>query len=339
MNLLTKRLWLQSFVPYYRRKWFAQTEVLNYWLRQVAEEFHFSMDGKFPIASNNKGVTLRGFVNGDRDKRLMIKTQFGKRFKNIEYFRLISDIVTRYYFPHLQPTVSPMIFDSPTFDQRYMEGFHGQHREAFDLSKNEKSKNLLGEVFRVKKTDIILDVGSFIGFGALATSKLNPNGKIISIEADRDCYELLNKNVINNDAKTIFPINAAIWNESGIEKNLASGGSQANSLLPHVVKEVDRNHSNKTVSTQTIDDIVEELQLEHVDMISLTINGAEPNAIMGAQKTLKKYRPRLRFAGWYKIGDRTVASICKPMLEEIGYYVSTSKNNGVLACAAEGLHD
>ena len=74
-------------------------------------------------------------------------------------------------------------------------------------------------------------------------------------------------------------------------------------------------------------------------MISLTINGAEPNAIMGAQKTLKKYRPRLRFAGWYKIGDRTVASICKPMLEEIGYYVATSKNNGVLACAAEGLHD
>ena len=90
-----------------------------------------------------------------------------------------------------------------------------------------------------------------------------------------------------------------------------------------MVREVDRSHENfKTVFTKTIDDIVDELQLDNVDAVSLTINGAEPNAIMGAQKTLKKYRPRLRFAGWYKIGDRTVASICKPMLEEIGYYVS-----------------
>ena len=337
MTLVTKRLWLQSFVPHYRRKWCAETEVLNYWLNQAAEEFHYSIDGKLPTASNKRGIILRGFGNGERDKRLTIKTQFGKRFKNIEYFRLMSDIVTRYYFPHLQPTLSPMIFDSPTIEQQYMEGFHGQHREAHDLSKNEKAMDLLGKVFCVKKTDIILDVGSFIGFGALATSKLNSNGKIISIEADKDCYQLLKKNVIDNDAKIIVPLNAAIWNESGVEKNLASGGTQANSLLPHVVREVDRSHSFKTVFTKTIDDIVDELQLDNVDMISLTINGAEPNAIMGAQKTLKKYRPRLRFAGWYKIGDRTVASICKPMLEEIGYYVSISKNNGVLAVATEEL--
>lgn len=339
MDLLTKRLWLQSLVPHYRSKWCAQTEVFNYWLNQVVEEFHFSMDGRVPIAKNKTGLVLRGFDNVARDKRLAIKTQFEKISKNIEYFRLMSDIVTRYYFPHLQPTVSPMIFGNPTVDQSYMEGFHGQHREAFDLSKNVKANNLLGEVFRVKKTDIILDVGSFIGFGALATSKHNPNGKIISIEADGDCYELLRKNVEDNDAKLIVPINAAVWNESGVEKSLASGGTQANSLLPHVIKQSTQNHSYKLVLTKKIDDIVEELKLENVDMISLTINGAEPEAIMGAQKTLKKYRPRLRFAGWYKIGDRTVASICKPMLKEIGYHVAVSKNNGVLACAVEDLQN
>ena len=69
-------------------------------VNQAVEEFHFSMDGRVPIAKT-KGFSLRGFGNVARDKRLAIKTQFEKRSKNIEYFRLMSDIVTRYYFPHL----------------------------------------------------------------------------------------------------------------------------------------------------------------------------------------------------------------------------------------------
>ena len=78
MNITTKRLWLQSFLPHYRRKWRLQTEVFNYWLNRVAEDFHFSMDGEVPIAENKCGLLLRGFGNADRDNRLVIKTEFGR---------------------------------------------------------------------------------------------------------------------------------------------------------------------------------------------------------------------------------------------------------------------
>ena len=118
--------------------------------------------------------------------------------------------------------------------------------------------------------------------------------------------------------------------------NLASGGTQANSLIPEVVEDaVHNNHKDQSVITKTIDDVVDEYDLKSVDMISLTINGAEPNALKGGLNTINKYRPRLRFAGWYVRNGKSVASVCRPLLEELGYQVLINHNNGVMACALE----
>lgn len=337
MDFTLKRLWLQSFLPHYRVRWRAQTETLNYWLAKTQDEFQFSSDGVVPVAKNNNGLILHGFKNAARDERLLIKSQFDRRFKGSTYFRLMLDIVTRYYFPHLQPNLCPMNIQSPDKNQRYMEGFHGQHREALAHLTSSEISSSFKDAFVVQPSDVIIDVGAFIGFGALATSKLNYRGKIISVEADASCFSLLRQNVTANGSEVVVPVNAAIWDESGIKMSLASGGTQANSLISEVVKDAVNNHKDQSVSTKTIDDVVDEYDLKSVDMISLTINGAEPNALKGALDTIKKYRPRLRFAGWYVRDGRSVASICKPMLEELGYRVVISHNNGVMACAKEKL--
>jgi FkbM family methyltransferase len=337
MDFTLKRLWLQSFLPHYRARWRAQTEVLNYWLAKAQDEFQFSSDGVVPVAKNNCGLTLYGFKNAARDKRLLIKSRFNSRSKDSTYFRLMLDIVTRYYFPHLQPTLCPMNIQDADKHQSYMEGFHGQHREAFALLASPEISPSFTDTFIVQPSDVIIDVGAFIGFGALATSKLNYRGKTISVEADANCFTLLSQNVIANGSKVVVPVNAAIWNESGIKMNLASGGTQANSLIPEVVEDAVHNHKDQSVITKTIDDVVDEYDLKSVDMISLTINGAEPNALKGGLNTINKYRPRLRFAGWYVRNGKSVASVCKPLLEELGYQVLINQNNGVMACALEKL--
>ena len=337
MDFTLKRLWLQSFFPHYRAKWRAQTEVLNHWLAATQDEFQFSSDGVVPVAKNDRGLTLYGFKNAARDKRLLVKSKFDLSAKDNMYFRLMLDIVTRYYFPHLQPNLCPMNIEGADINQSYMEGFHGQHREALAFLVSSGTRPGFAETFFVQPSDVIIDVGAFIGFGALATSKLNYRGKTISVEADASCFSLLCQNVTANSSDVIVPVNAAIWNESGIKMNLASGGTQANSLISDVVKDVVHNHKEQSVFTKTIDDIVTEHDLKSVDMISLTINGAEPNALKGALDTIKKHRPRLRFAGWYVRDGKSVASVCKPLLEELGYHVQISQNNGVMACAEEKL--
>ena len=63
----------------------------------------------------------------------------------------------------------------------------------------------------------------------------------------------------------------------------------------------------------------------------------QSQTLRGALKTIKKHRPRLRFAGWYVRNGKSVASVCKPLLEELGYHVLINHNNGVMACAMEKL--
>ena len=119
--------------------------------------------------------------NAARDKRFLIKSQFGSRSKN-STCRLIR-YSNRYYFPHLQPNLCPMNIEGADINQSYMEGFHGQHREALAFLVSSGTRPGFAETFFVQPSDVIIDVGACIGFGALATSKLNYRGKTISVEA------------------------------------------------------------------------------------------------------------------------------------------------------------
>ena len=62
-----------------------------------------------------------------------------------------------------------------------MEGFHGQHRDnSIDIN------DINFQTFKrslPKDDDVILDCGSFLGFGALALSPLLKNGRIIAIDS------------------------------------------------------------------------------------------------------------------------------------------------------------
>ena len=119
--------------------------------------------------------------------------------------------------------------------------------------------------------------------------------------------------------------------------DLVSGGVQANSLIPGIVADVTKNYSRHPVLTKTIDDLVEDLKLKRVDMLSLTINGAEPEALRGAANTLKKMRPRIRLAGWYQIDGQSIASICKDILDQYDYFVYVGQRNGLMAIPREKI--
>lgn len=56
----------------------------------------------------------------------------------------------------------------------------------------------------------------------------------------------------------------------------------------------------------TINKIVDELGLPHVDFIKSDIEGAERNALAGATNTLYRFKPRMAIAGYHLIDDLTV---------------------------------
>ena len=55
----------------------------------------------------------------------------------------------------------------------------------------------------------------------------------------------------------------------------------------------------QNIPVTTIDALVAELHLPRVDFIKMDIEGAEPRALKGARKTLKRFRPRLAISSYH----------------------------------------
>jgi hypothetical protein len=115
------------------------------------------------------------------------------------------------------------------------------------------------EEFLPKRNDIVLDLGAGVGDYALFSSMRVKRGKVISVEADSQTFELLKKNVKENNLKNVIPLNLFVSSE--------------------------REHS--------IDFIVEKLRLKRVDLIKMDIEGEEYNALKGAIKTIRKFKPKI----------------------------------------------
>lgn len=330
----------QSMLPYYKNIWSEQTDVLRYWLGVASKEFKFACEDEKPLAIRKDGLKLVGMENSPRELGILMKLG-----KNLDiggaseyHFRILSDIVVRFYFPHLLPHKYPLNIPNPTDRQVYMEGFHGQHRDCIFHIEDIKLKETFSQVFFPSPDDVIVECGSFIGFGVLAVSALLKSGKIIAIEADDECFEILTMNIFNNRIKNIQPVNAAVWSNSGTQLSFASGGVQANSLISHVVADATTNYKSRPITTKTIDDLVDELGLSKVDMISLTINGAEPEALAGAKNTISNMRPRIRLAGWYELKGQRIAKICEEILIKHNYLVYVGPRNGLMAIPKEKLN-
>ena len=239
----------------------------------------------------------------------------------VTHFRLVKDYLNRYIYPHMRPDLKPEGF---IVDQMF--GFHGQHKDSIVDLPNSTLHSELIEMFIPKLGENIIDCGCFLGFGELRIAPEIGHGRIFAVEAYSLCYELLNKNMQYINVENVTTIHRAVWNKE-LELDLQSDFAQANSLL----SEVHKGKTTERVRTTTIDKIVDDYNLEQVDMLSLTLNGAEVEALEGAKQTLKNLRPRIRLAGWYSCGGKKISELAREQLLTFGYQVFIGPRGNTLA--------
>ncbi len=228
-----------------------------------------------------------------------------------ESMDMAADVVCRYLYPHADPTIAP------PYPSRERGTFHPQHRDTIedipDLSLAEKQE--MTDRFRLEAGDVVLDVGAYLGYGAMRLSEqVGKEGKVISVEADHRNQGMFEKNIHGNGIKNVSLVPRAIWSERG-QQEIFWNDSQLNSLVDGIV--LQRN--TRTVETDSVDNIVEDHNLGSVSLVSLTVNGAEIEALRGMQNTLRDYRPRLSIAGWYERGGEPIHRQVTEMLCEYGY--------------------
>lgn len=82
----------------------------------------------------------------------------------------------------------------------------------------------------------------------------------------------------------------------------------------------------------TVDRILEKYNYGKADIISMTINGAELEAVKGMKNTFKQNSQlRLSIAGWYRRDGVRICDLIYPILKEYGFHVFLGRKGGVLA--------
>jgi FkbM family methyltransferase len=150
----------------------------------------------------------------------------------------------------------------------------------------------------VKTGDIVIDAGGCWGDTALYFAQ--EAAQVFCFECIPPNLKIIGENLALNPSlgAKIRVVQKALWNKSG-EKMIfqeMGPGSRASS-----------DGTGVDVETQSLDDFVAANSVERVDFIKMDIEGAEPEALIGAERTIRKHRPQLAISIYHDL--RHFASI------------------------------
>ena len=136
----------------------------------------------------------------------------------------------------------------------------------------------------VKAGDWVVDIGANIGYYTLLLAKLvGPKGKVISFEPDPTSFKILKKSIKANNFKNIILENKAITDKNQeIDFYLSKKDTRLHQIFNNPnSKEVLR------IQTTTLDDYLKNFSAV-INFVKIDIEGAEPLALQGMTKTIKK---------------------------------------------------
>jgi len=278
-----------------------------------------------PFVVLNDGIVLYGRMPSEFEKEIYWKWKDALNpHLREETLRLAMDVVLRYQYPHAMPHVTM------PYSRRARRCFHPQHVETIadvpGISESERDR--LVTIFKLRQGENFLDVGAYMGFGTVRMAReLGLDSRIVAIEADPKSFSLLELNVKSNNLSNVSLVQKAVSSVNGMA-SFYTTERQANSLISEVV------HSGSAIQvpTVTIDGILEDFGMDSIDRVSITINGAEVEALRGMGSTLAASENlRLSIAGWYKYNGKRVCDIISPLLQGYGYRVLAGRKGGVLA--------
>jgi FkbM family methyltransferase len=156
----------------------------------------------------------------------------------------------------------------------------------------------------VRGGDVVIDLGTHLGtFTQFALRRGARH--VVCVEANpvnADCLRQTFADQIRDGRVTI--VQSPVWSDHRTVR------FEGQSLTGHIAD------SGQEMTTTTIDSIVETLGLDKVDFIKADIEGAERHALVGANGTLARLRPRLAFCVYHYPDD---PEVIQQIVEKHGY--------------------
>ena len=151
----------------------------------------------------------------------------------------------------------------------------------------------------ISKSKVILDIGAHIGCHSLLYAHLNTKAKIYSFELQTHMYKLLKDNILNNGIDNVEVFNCAIGDSM---KMISVANVITDGLNPYEEYSYDSdkeyNFGGVSIGHGTEEHLmitIDSLNLTDCDFIKIDVEGFEYFVLVGAIKTLVKFKPVIFF--------------------------------------------
>jgi FkbM family methyltransferase len=178
--------------------------------------------------------------------------------------------------------------------------------------------------YRLKNGDVVIDAGAFNGIlMSVFALQVGPSGLVLAFEPDAiNQRKTLRNWELNGRPAHVEIIPAGLWDcETEIE--FCERGALGSSAF------WDGPGGKKVkIHTTTLDQVVADRKLEHVDFVKMNIEGAEIKALEGAKNTIRQFRPHFAISSDHFVdgdiarGERTCGPV-ENILRGYGYSADT----------------
>jgi len=132
---------------------------------------------------------------------------------------------------------------------------------------------------------VVVDVGANIGYYTILMAKKCK--KVYAIEPDKECFDILKKNVEENNLKNVVLINKAASDKREKKYLVRDEENLGNSRISET-----RNEKLDTgVLTETLDNLL--INEQYISLIKVDTQGWEPEVISGTKKIIKRDQPTI----------------------------------------------
>lgn len=153
-----------------------------------------------------------------------------------------------------------------------------------DFTPGRESKII--ELFAPAKGDVVVDIGAHVGrYTIISSKRVGPEGKVIAVEADRNTYEILDRNIRLNELTNVLALNRAAYSVHTVLKLYQPNDNFSiyDTVMP---SRAGTNQSYVEVEAHTLDSILDANGLTAADWIKIDVEGAEYEVLKGATRTL-----------------------------------------------------
>lgn len=300
----------------------------------VLERENIKFEGIY--ASNNfvRGHSFYGY----KVKRLdEVKDEHGNNFISLLAFATFREEMLEVLYniqnecEFYAPDVPVVKVDDDLFDLNYIKKYNDKFKLVYEMLADEWSKKVfintlnfkvsgkidylkeittnISEVYqniiKPQKNESYIDLGAYNGdtvseFLKYAGGKAK---KIIAFEPDFKNFTKMNKRIVEENIENITCYNLGAWDKEETLHFASRGGR--NSKLD--------NNGKVEVKANSVDNI---LNGKEATIINLDVEGAEYKALIGSEKTIKEFKPKLMISAYHKNEDLfalplLVKSICK----------------------------